>query len=97
MKIELLYWKGCPSYPEARELLEDVLGGAEDVEMREIKTQQEAERLVFPGSPTIRVDGVDIDPDGASSRPALTCRIYLLPDGRVSPLPTREMVESAVR
>ena len=25
MEVELLYWEGCPSYPEARELLADVL------------------------------------------------------------------------
>jgi hypothetical protein len=97
VKIELLYWKGCPSYPEARELLEGVLEDAAEIEIREVKTQEEAEVLRFPGSPTIRVDGVDIDPEGATSRPALACRIYHLPDGRVSPVPTREMVESAVR
>lgn len=97
MRIELLYWEGCPSYPEAQELLEDVLNGSAEFEMREVRTREEAEILHFPGSPTIRVDGVDIDPEGASSRPALACRIYRLPNGRVSPVPTREMVESAVR
>ena len=97
MKVELLYWEGCPSYPEARELLDDVLEASAEVEMREVSTQEEAERLRFPGSPTIRVDGVDIDPQGASSRPALACRIYHLPNGQVSPVPSREMVESAVR
>lgn len=97
MKVELLYWKGCPSYPEAQELLADVLDTSEAFELREVKTQEEAEELRFPGSPTIRVDGVDIDPDGASSRPALMCRIYYLPNGRVSPVPSREMVEAAFR
>ena len=97
MKIELLYWEGCPSYPEARELLENVLDGSTEFEMKEVMTLEDAEALHFPGSPTIRVDGVDIDPKGASSRPALACRIYHLPNGRVSPVPTREMVESAVR
>ena len=97
MKIELLYWKGCPSYPEARELLADVLDDSEAFELHEVKTQEEAEALQFPGSPTIRVDGVDIDASAASSRPALACRIYHLPNGRVSPVPSREMVEAAVR
>ena len=53
--------------------------------------------LLLPGSPTIRVDGRDIDPAGASARPALNCRIYHLPDGRVSPVPTREQLEEALR
>jgi hypothetical protein len=67
-----------------------------EVEAREVTTQDEAERLAFPGSPTIRVDGRDVDPAGADSRPALNCRIYHLPDGRVSPVPTREQLEEAL-
>jgi hypothetical protein len=97
VRIELLYWAGCPSYPEAKQLLEDTLGGSGEIDMREIKTQEEAEALHFPGSPTIRVEGVDIDREGASSRPSLSCRIYHLPDGRVSPVPSREALEAALR
>jgi hypothetical protein len=100
MDIELLYWEGCPSYPEARELLDDVLAErriAADVKMRQVPTQEEAERLRFPGSPTIRVDGRDVDPAGGQHRPALNCRIYRLPDGRVSPIPSREQLEAALR
>ena len=61
-----------------------------------VTTTEEAEELAFPGSPTIRVDGRDVDPAGAGSRPALTCRIYHLPDGRVSPVPSREQLEEAI-
>jgi hypothetical protein len=100
VRIELLHWEGCPSTPEARELVERVLAEHEldvPVELREVTTQAEAEALRFPGSPTIRVDGRDIDPAGAKGRPALTCRIYKLPDGRVSPVPAREQLEEALR
>jgi hypothetical protein len=93
VKVELLYWEGCPSYPEAQSLLEAL--GVE-VELREVRTEAEAEELQFPGSPTIRVDGRDIDPQGASARPALTCRIYHLPDGRISPVPSRDQIEAAL-
>src|SRR5947209_4870813 len=99
MKIELLFWKGCPSYPEAQELLEQVLqerGIAAPVEIREVHTHDEAKELHFPGSPTIRVDGRDVDQHGAGNRPALNCRIYHLPDGRVSPIPSREQLEKAI-
>jgi hypothetical protein len=99
VRIELLYWKGCPSYPEAKALLEDALsarGIEAPIEMREVRTQEEAETLRFPGSPTIRIDGRDVDPAGANGRPALNCRIYHRPDGRVSPVPTREQLEAAV-
>lgn len=100
MKIEVLYWNGCPSHPEALELLHTVLaerGVDATVELREVHTDREAEALEFPGSPTIRVDGRDVDPSGVSARAALTCRIYRLADGRVSPIPTREQLEEALR
>jgi hypothetical protein len=99
VRIELLYWDGCPSYPEARATLEDVLKGRgidAPIEMREVCTDEEARTLRFPGSPTIRIDGRDVDPAGANGRPALNCRIYHLPDGRVSPVPTREQLEAAI-
>jgi hypothetical protein len=99
-RIELLWWDGCPSHPEALELLESVLaerGIDAAVELREVTTDDEAVRLAFPGSPTIRIDGRDVDPAGAQSRPALNCRIYHLPDGRVSPIPSREQLEEALR
>ena len=99
MEVELLYWDGCPSHPEARQLLEDVLAERSldaEVKVLEVLTQAEAEELRFPGSPTIRVDGRDVDPDGANARPALNCRIYTTADGRPSPLPTREQLEAAL-
>jgi hypothetical protein len=100
MHVELLYWDGCPSHPEALQLLRDVLaerGLDVTVELREVHTDEEATALGFPGSPTVLVDGRDIDPAGAKAPPALTCRIYHLPDGRVSPVPSREQLEDALR
>ncbi len=100
LPIELLYWDGCPSHPEALELLNAVLaehGIETEVELREVHTHAEAEALAFPGSPTIRISGRDVDPEGAKGEPALACRIYRLPDGRVSPVPSREQLEEALR
>ena len=100
MKIEVLYWDGCPSHPEAVELLQTVLderGVDATVELREVRTENEAQALRFPGSPTIRIDGRDVDTVGAGGRPALTCRIYHLANGRVSPIPSREQLEEALR
>jgi hypothetical protein len=97
--IELLFWKGCPSYPEALALLQEVLderGIRDPIRLREVLTHQEAVALAFPGSPTIRIDGRDVDPEGAKALPALNCRIYRLPDGRVSPVPSRQQLEEAL-
>ena len=99
MDIELLYWDGCPSHPEARELLEEVLaarGIDAEIRMTHVGTDAEAERLRFPGSPTIRVDGRDVEVGGAAAPPTLTCRIYYLADGRPSPIPSREELEAAL-
>jgi hypothetical protein len=99
VRIDFLFWRGCPSHPEARELLDEVLaarGIDADIVEREVFSEEEARELAFPGSPTIRVDGRDVDPAGSTSRPALTCRIYHLPDGRVSPVPSRGQLEEAL-
>ena len=80
-------------------MLEQVLerhGLDETIEMHEVRSDEEANALRFPGSPTIRIDGRDVDPVGANARPALTCRIYSLPEGRVSPVPTFEQLEAAL-
>ena len=99
-RVELLFWEGCPSHPEALALLREVMAEAgidAAVEMREVRTEAEAAALGFPGSPTILVDGRDVDEEGAAAPPALTCRIYHLPDGRVSPIPGRQQLEEALR
>ena len=100
MRVELYWWDGCPSHPEALALLRDVIaarGLDVEVELREVHSDAEAAELAFPGSPTIRVDGRDVDPEGEDMPPALACRIYRLPDGRPSPVPSREQLEEALR
>ncbi len=99
MRIELFFWEGCPSHPEAKALLDDVLaerGIDAPIELREVFTHDEAVALGFPGSPTIRVDGRDVDPAGAQAPPSLSCRVYRFRDGSVSPIPSREQLEEAL-
>ena len=99
-RIEFLFWEDCPSHPQAWRLLEEVLAEAgleATIERIEVVTDEDAERRQFPGSPTLRVNGVDVDPVGASQMgTALTCRVYLLEDGRFSPVPSREMIRRAL-
>jgi hypothetical protein len=99
-RIEFLYWEDCPSHEQALIRLQEVMaeGRIESpIEMIEVLTDEDAERLAFPGSPTIRVDGVDVDASGAEQMgTALTCRVYLLEAGRYSPLPSKEMIRSAL-
>ncbi|MBI3975699.1 MAG: hypothetical protein HY334_04835, partial [Armatimonadetes bacterium] len=63
-----------------------------------VGTEEAAQALAFPGSPTIRVDGRDIQAETArAAQGRLTCRLYLREDGRPSPLPSRETIRRAVR
>jgi hypothetical protein len=99
VEVELLYWDGCPSHPEALALLREVMderGVGEQIDVREVLTHEQAVELRFPGSPTIRVDGRDVDPEGADWPPGLSCRVYRLPDGRPSPVPSRQQLEEAL-
>lgn len=70
--------------------------GPEEVEMIEVETEADAEAERFIGSPTIRVDGADIEPPPAGERPGLSCRIYRRDDGRVSPLPDPDSLRRAL-
>jgi len=101
VKVELLWWEGCPSHPEALEDLRVILReeglDPEAVELREVESDEQARRERFPGSPTIRIDGRDVVPPAEGEPVGLTCRIYRLRDGRVSATPDPEDVRSAVR
>jgi hypothetical protein len=101
MKVELLWWEGCPSHPEALEDLKQVLDeeglDPDSVQLVEIETDEQAERERFFGSPTIRLDGEDALPPGEGEPVGLSCRVYRLRDGRPSPIPDAEDVRDAVR
>lgn len=99
MQIELLYWEGCPSYPKALEQLRAQIASLgierQEVVVREITSEAQAETERFVGSPTIRVDGADVV-DPGDQPPALNCRVYRLHDGRYSPTPDPEDVRAAL-
>lgn len=60
MEIELLYFEGCPTYLTALKNLREVLkeeGTSGEVKMIMVGSEEEAEKLEFLGSPTIRIDG----------------------------------------
>ena len=98
--VELLWWEGCPSHPDALADLERILaeeGVSAQVQMVHIDSDEQAASERFAGSPTIRIAGEDILPPGEGEPFTLTCRIYRLRDGRVSPTPDPEDVRAAVR
>jgi peroxiredoxin len=99
MRIDFLYWEDCPSHPDALARLRQVLieeAVSDDIQIIRIDTQEDAERHRFPGSPTIRFDGVDLQPEGVQGQAMLTCRTYRTEIGRLSPLPTAAMIRHAL-
>lgn len=84
MRLELLYFDGCPNWTVAEERLHEALRSVDrdDVHLAKVRvgSSQEAEELGFVGSPTIRVDGVDPFASGGE-QVGLACRVYATPDG----------------
>ena len=86
MRVEVLYFDGCPSHeaflPRLRELLAQA--GIDDrVELCRVESVEAAERERFLGSPSLRIDGVDVDPTaGERTDYGLQCRLYRTPAGQ---------------
>ena len=101
LRVEFLFWQKCPSHPRAWERLQEVLGetGIEaDVHRIEVRTEEEAGHWGFRGSPTLRVNGLDIDPDGVLKEPVgLNCRLYFNASGQGGPLPSKELIQKALK
>ena len=98
-RVELLWWEGCPSHPRALSELREAMAAAgldpDAIELRHIDTDDDAAREGFVGSPTIRIDGRDLQRP-ADEPVGLTCRVYRLRDGRVSPTPDPADVRDAL-
>jgi hypothetical protein len=100
LTVEFLYDADCTSTESALARLREVVsqeGQQDRITMVLVASDDEAVALRFPGSPTIRVNGVDIDPAGADAHFGLTCRAYHLPDGRITPFPPADLIRDAVR
>lgn len=96
MKIEVLYFEGCPNHAPAVQLAKNVvseLGLDAKVEEVEVKTPEEAVERRFLGSPSVLVNGVDVEP-GARGRTdfGFACRTY---SGRG--IPSRESIVAALQ
>lgn len=96
LTIEVLYFSGCPNHAPtvalAREAIREL--GLE-AELREVpvETLEEAEALRFVGSPSVRVNGRDIEPEAREVEDfAVSCRMY--GSGGVPP---KELLVDAIR
>jgi hypothetical protein len=99
LRVTFLYCDDCPSHDQALARLRKVLSEERitaEIEIIRIDTDEQAKRSRFTGSPTILLNDVDVDP-AITNHYGLACRAYRLEDGRISPLPSEEMIRRAIR
>jgi hypothetical protein len=100
MRFEVFYFDGCVNHRLAVEQVQEVLReeGLE-AEVVEIKASDRAaaQAFGFLGSPTVRVDGLDVEALARSSQAfGMTCRTYLDGSQRRA-VPPRSLIREAVR
>jgi len=98
--VEIYYFDGCPNHEPALELVERTsreLGIQTDVRLVAVPDLETARRVHFLGSPTIRVDGQDIDPHTPERTDyALSCRLFQTESGNTG-LPDPRWLRDALR
>lgn len=65
LNMVILYNENCPATPKTIEFIEECISEfGIHVELRKIlvRSQQEADEWKFLGSPTVQINGIDIDP-----------------------------------
>ena len=98
MQIDLLYFEGCPGWQDAMENMKAALaaeGLQADLRLVRVEDDAEAARLKFLGSPSFRIDGVDLWHE-ERKRYNLSCRVYPTPQG-LRGVPTVEMLREKLR
>lgn len=99
MKVEILYFSGCPNHVPAVDRVREVLqqeGTPADMIEVEVKDAATAQQVGFLGSPTIRVDGQDVELGArAAGAIGMTCRTYV-DRGRLAGVPPPEWIRAAV-
>ncbi|HEY4046553.1 MAG TPA: DUF2703 domain-containing protein [Acidobacteriaceae bacterium] len=95
MQIEVLYFEDCPNHLPIVERINSILREEGcNVEVREVLVPdvETAQRVNFLGSPTVRVNGIDIEPAAQDRKDfGLACRRY------TGDVPSGELIRSAIR
>ena len=97
MKGEVLYFEGCPNHAPALEMVRRVMERERiEAEVRSVEVPDEktAGSLRFLGSPSVRVDGADIEPGREGESPFYGCRTYTVEGKTVGVPPETWLVET---
>lgn len=97
MVFELRVIEDCPNSARALELFREVLAAEghtpEQLTIRTVTSDDDAEELQFHGSPSFMADGRDLFP--GDTAPALSCRLYPSGNGGAG-LPSAESLRAAL-
>ena len=98
--VEVLVLDGCPNIDVTLERARAAVASANvsaEVRLVHVESNEEAKHLRFLGSPTVRVDGADIDPTAQGRDDfGLQCRVYSV-SGRLVGAPPSEWISSALQ
>ena len=95
MRIDVLYFDECPNHQPTVERINTILREegcyAELCEVL-VPDVETAQRVKFLGSPTVRVNGIDIEPTAQNRRDfGLMCRRY------IGGTPSQDLIRAAIR
>jgi len=99
MDIEILYFEGCPNHGPALQRVQELLreeSMSAEISQIQISDPTVAREIGFLGSPSVRVNGLDVEPSArAAHEYGMMCRTYVIDGGREG-LPSREMIRQAL-
>lgn len=99
MVIRILTFEGCPNCEAVKELVETTVNELKlqtAIEAIQVKDQHEARMYRFLGSPTIQIDGQDIEASRRSETASFSCRVYGTPNG-ITGVPPKQLLVDAIR
>ncbi len=96
MRIEVLYFKGCPNHRPTVDLVRTVVADLRlhaEIKEVEVRNTDDAKRLRFLGSPSVHINDVDIEPEARMRTDyPFGCRMY-----GASGVPPRALLEAALK
>ncbi len=100
LRVELLYSPDCPHWERTRAALHRILSRdaiETPIELVVVNGLDDAAFLGFVGSPTVRLNGVDVAPPPPGTEPSVGCRSYRQADGSLAGTVPEELLREAIR
>jgi glutaredoxin len=98
MVIRVLTFEGCPNCEAAIDLVQKTVRDLHlqaDIEAIQVNSENEAKRYHFLGSPTIQVNGRDIEVNRRNEKASYACRVYRITHGFTG-VPPRQLLMDAI-